>query len=162
MDDTTWLTAEQLTTWRRLMALLHLLPARLEEALRPHGLSFFEYSVMAMLSDAPDMTLRMSQLAAFANASPSRLSHAAGRLESRGWLVRAACAEDGRVTLASLTEEGLATMARVAPDHVTSVRTLMFDDLDVAQVRQLGEICSEVLARVAPDVAPPWVETEGW
>lgn len=162
MDDSTWLTDEQLAAWRRLMVLLNLLPGRLEETLQPLGLNFFEYGVLAMLSDAPDNTLRMSRLAALANASPSRLSHAAARLEGRGWIERRGCADDGRVTLASLTPDGIATLERVAPGHVASVKELVFNGLDDDKVRQLHDICGELLGRVAPDLLPPWEGADGW
>lgn len=156
MDDVAWLEPEELVAWRRLMTLLHHLPTALGAALAPHDLNFFDYGVMAMLSDAPDRTLTMGRLAALTNASPSRVSHAARRLEGRGLIARATDPGDGRVTLATLTDVGLATMERVAPDHVASVRALVFDALDEDQVDQLATICGEVLRRIIPDLAPPW------
>ena len=55
------------------------------------------------LSEAPERTLRMSDLAILANGSLSRLSHVVTRLERRGWVRREACPGDGRYTNAVLT-----------------------------------------------------------
>ena len=64
------------------------LPYALDSQLqRDSGLNYFEYMVLAALSDQPDHRMRMSDLAAFANGSVSRLSHVARRLEAQG-LVR--------------------------------------------------------------------------
>lgn len=155
-DEPRWLDDRQLHAWRNLVALLQQLPGRLEEPLQPQGLSFFEYIVMAMLSDAPDWSLRMSHLAELTSASLSRLSHTVSRLERRGWVRRRPSPEDGRVTLATLTDDGFDKLAAAAPDHVESVQQLVFDALTPAQVRQLDAILEAVLPRVGPGVPPPW------
>src|SRR3712207_6883169 len=46
------------------------------------------YVVLAMLSEAPGRSRRMSDLARRANQSQSRLSHTVARLEERGWVDR--------------------------------------------------------------------------
>ena len=82
---TRWLTDDELQAWVRLVAVVELLPGSLEQQLRrDSGLSHFEYFVMAMLSEAPGRRLRMTALAARANATLSRLSHVVSRLEARG------------------------------------------------------------------------------
>lgn len=48
--------------------------------------------------------------------------------------------------MATLTEEGLAKVVGSAPGHVAAVRRLVFDPLTQAQVRQLHEIGSRLLA----------------
>ena len=85
MTDPRWLTAEQLSAWKKLIAVVELLPGTLESQLqRDSGLSHFEYFTLAMLSEAPDRTLRMTTLAAHTNATLARLSHVVSRLEKRG------------------------------------------------------------------------------
>jgi len=100
--------------------------------------------VLAGLSEAPDQTLRMSQLAQFAEGQLPRLSQVAARLEQRGWLVRRGDPSDGRSILATLTEAGLAVVVATAPGHVAAVRERVFDQLNRAQVRQLHEICRRI------------------
>lgn len=83
---TVWLDDDQQRAWRQLLALVMELPAALESDLqRTTGLTTFEYLVLANLSEADDRTLRMSELAARANSSLSRLSHVVRRLSDNGW-----------------------------------------------------------------------------
>ena len=88
--------------------------------------------------------MRMSELAARAQSSQSRLSHAVARLEERGWVRRERCPADRRSYFAVLTDEGYAAIAAAAPGHVEEVRRSLFDVLTPEQVRSLDEICSAV------------------
>lgn len=163
MDEPRWLDDAETDAWIGVVGLLMFLPGHLEEPLRAHGMTFFEYSIMAALSDTPEGRLPVSGLAHMTHGSLSRLSHAITRLEGRGWVCRGPSAEDGRVTVAQLTDEGRATMQAAAPDHVASVRAGVLDALDDAQVDQLRAICAAVLERIGPrdglvrlrDAAPP-------
>jgi DNA-binding MarR family transcriptional regulator len=112
------------------------------------GLTLYEYTVLALLSEADASTLQMSELAAGTFSSLSRLSHVVSRLERRGWVTRQACPGDGRATQAVLTESGLAKVAGAAPDHVHAVRELVVDAITPAQLRQLGAAAAKVGQRV--------------
>jgi DNA-binding MarR family transcriptional regulator len=139
-----------------LMGVLTRLPTALDaQLLRDSGLSHFEYGILAGLSETPDRTLRMSVLAVLAEGSLARLSQAVGRLEKRGWVRRSPDPTDGRYTLATLTEEGWDKIVASAPGHVENVRTLVFDSLTKAQVRQLQEIGRRILAATDPEGACP-------
>ena len=84
----------ELAGWVRLASVLGLLPGVLDAQLRRDaGLMHFEYFVLAMLSEAPKRTLRMSALAAQTNSTPARLSHVVTRLEDRGFVERFPCPE---------------------------------------------------------------------
>ena len=86
-----WLSPEERATWLSLVGVMVKLPAALDAQLqRDSGLSYFEYMVLAMLSEQPDRMMRMSELAAAINASLSRLSHLAKRLEGQGFITRPA------------------------------------------------------------------------
>jgi len=147
--DTRWLTDAQQHAWRRLAAVTMLLPAALESQLqRDADLTHFGYWVMAMLSEAPDRSVRMSELAARSNGSQSRLSHLVARLESRGWVRRERSDADGRGFIAVLTDAGYAKVVRTAPGHVDEVRSLVFDALTPDQVAQLDEICEALLGQL--------------
>src|SRR3954468_15574771 len=111
-----WLEGIERDAWLSLIGVIIRLPAALDAQLqRDAGLSHFEYMVMVNLSNADDHVLRMSQLAALCHSSLSRLSHVVARLERRGWLRRDPCPDDGRATLATLTDDGFATLASAAP-----------------------------------------------
>lgn len=160
MDDDRWLTPAQLDAWRLFVAVTHILPRKLEQPLEAHGVTLFEYQVMAGLSDAPDRTLPMSRLADWSNGSLSRLSHVVSRMERRGLVCRSRCSDDGRVTLATLTEDGHDLMVRAAPDHVASVRAALFDRLDDRQVATLAVICREVLDGIGIAFPAPWEDAD--
>ena len=150
--DTRWLDEEQLAAWVKLVAVVELLPGVLDHQLRRDaGLTHFEYFVLAMLSEAPEHTLRMTALAQRTNATLPRLSHVVRRLEERGLVTRAPCPEDGRATNATLTGAGFAEVAAAAPGHVENVRRHVIDALTAEQVGQLDAIAEALLERLDPD-----------
>jgi DNA-binding MarR family transcriptional regulator len=106
---------------------------------------------MAGLSEAPERTRRMSDIAAFADGSLSRLSQVVSRLERKGWVRRSPDPTDGRYTLATLTGAGWDKVVETAPGHVGDVRRLVFDPLTKAQVRQLTNIGQRIVHAVADD-----------
>jgi DNA-binding MarR family transcriptional regulator len=148
---TTWLSKDELAAWVRLVALVELLPGALDTQLRrDSGLTYFEYYVLAMLSEAPERTLRMTALAARTNATLPRLSHVVRRLEERDLVRRTPCAEDRRATEAHLTDAGWRTIEAAAPAHVAHVRERVIDALAPEQVGQLTAIADAVLKRLDP------------
>jgi DNA-binding MarR family transcriptional regulator len=145
------LTDTEQQAWRRLAAVTMLLPAALESQLqRDADLTHFGYWVMAMLSEAPGRSLRMSELAALSYGSQSRLSHLVSRLEQQGYVRRERVGEDRRGYLAVLTDAGYAKVVATAPGHVDEVRARVFDHLTPAQVAQLDEICAVILNGTSP------------
>ena len=116
--------------------MVELLPGVLDSQLRPDaGLTHFEYFVLAMLSEAPERTLRMTALAQRTNATLPRLSHVVRRLEDRGLVERSPCPEDGRATNARLTDRRVGRRSSAAaPGHVDTVRRHVLDPLTPAQV----------------------------
>ncbi|MFF4194126.1 MarR family winged helix-turn-helix transcriptional regulator [Nonomuraea sp. NPDC001831] len=142
---TRWLDPDEQQTWRDFLAAGQLINEALDRQLqREAGMPHTYYMILVALSEAPGRSMRMSELAARAQSSQSRLSHAVARLEERGWVRRERCPADGRGNLAVLTDEGFATLAAAAPGHVEEVRRSLFDVLTPEQVRELGAICSAV------------------
>jgi DNA-binding MarR family transcriptional regulator len=142
----TWLTDEQQASWRPFAALLFRVPAILDAQLqKDSGVNHFEYMVLVSLSEAPDRTLRMSELAAMASGSLSRLSHVVARLEARGWVRRESCPGDGRFINAVLTEEGWQKLVETAPGHVAAVQKLLIEVLSPEELNSLGVISTHVL-----------------
>lgn len=142
---TRWLTDEQQRTWRTFGLATRLLTDRLERDLQAAvGMPPTYYELLVLLSEAPDRTMRMSELAYWTNSKASRISHAVNKLEQNGWVRREHYAGDRRGWLAVLTQEGLAALQAAAPIHVEGVRTHLIDLLTPEQIRQLGDI-SQVL-----------------
>src|SRR5215213_7966914 len=135
-----WLDEEQQRAWRAWLTVSELVPRALDAQLqRDAGISHAAYVVLAMLSESPSRSRRMSDLARRANQSQSRLSHTVARLEQRGWVRRERAADDGRGNLAVLTDEGWDVVRSVAPGHVDAVRRAMFDPLTDEQTKALGD-----------------------
>ncbi|TKV29155.1 MarR family transcriptional regulator [Arthrobacter sp. NamB2] len=135
------LAGDDLESWAGLATVLEWLPPALDAPLvRDFDLTHFEYGILFALADAPDRSLRMSDLAGFANSSLSRLSRAVSRLQKRGWVQRLQDPLDGRSTRAKLTEAGAGLLVEATPVHARTVRQLVLDPLTAAQLRQLRQI----------------------
>jgi DNA-binding MarR family transcriptional regulator len=146
-----WLTEDEQAAWRAFLAFVTRLDDALDRQLqRDSGLPQTYYQVLAMLSEAPGRTLRMSELAAATTSSPSRLSHAVARLESKGWVRREQHPTDRRGALAVLTDEGFDVLVAAAPGHVAAVRAALFDRLTPQQVGQLRKIFGDLGDPAAP------------
>jgi DNA-binding MarR family transcriptional regulator len=91
----------------------------------------------------------MSDLAAMASGSLSRLSHVVSRLEKRGWVRREPCPGDGRFVNAVLTDEGWDKVVATAPGHVAAVRRLVVDCLSPEQLAALGCASGVILGEIA-------------
>jgi DNA-binding MarR family transcriptional regulator len=149
---TTWLSDRELAAWVRLAAVMELLPGVLDSQLRRDAeLTHFEYFTLAMLSEAPKRTLRMTSLARRTNATLPRLSHVIRRLEERSLVARFPCPEDARATNARLTKQGWDKVRETAPGHVATVRQHVIDALSPEQVSQLTGIADAILTRLDPE-----------
>lgn len=150
--DPKWLNEDERAAWVRLVAVVELLPGVIDSQLRRDAdLTHFEYFVLAMLSEAPERTLRMTTLAQNTNATLPRLSHVVRRLEDRGLVERFPCPEDGRATNARLTPTGWDAVVAAAPGHVDTVRRYVLDSLTPTQLEQLRHIADALLTRLDPN-----------
>lgn len=146
---TRWLNEQERRAWLKVAGLmLKLAPALDSQLQRDSHLTHFDYHCLAMLSEADQRSLRMSELAGQVNSSLSRLSHVIKKLETRGWVERKPCPDSRRVTLASLTEQGWQVVVAAAPGHVEAVRELVFEGLSPEQVAQLEEIAGVIRSNI--------------
>jgi DNA-binding MarR family transcriptional regulator len=144
-EDPRWLSAEEQQAWRATVHLSQLLMRQLDRDLNAHGLSAHDYEILVELSEAPDTRLRMTELADATSQSRSRLSHQISRMESRGLVRRDNCEGDKRGTFAVLTDEGVAAIRRVAPDHVEHVRRHFIDRLTPRQLEEVTDAFTPVV-----------------
>jgi DNA-binding MarR family transcriptional regulator len=144
-----WLTPGQMASWLSVARLMTRLPWAIDSQLqRDADLSMVEYMSMAMLSGAPQWTMRMSDLAENTSSSLSRLSHLIKRLESRGYVRREADPADGRFTNAILLPAGMRKLESAAPAHVAYVRQLVIDNLSPERLRRLGQDADRIVGRI--------------
>ncbi|MGH7746537.1 MAG: MarR family winged helix-turn-helix transcriptional regulator [Candidatus Dormibacteria bacterium] len=144
-----WLDADEQRAWRALLSAGRLLMDRLERDLQADaGMPVTYYEVLVELSEAPERSMRMSELARRSLSSPSRLSHAVARLEELGWVRRQACPTDRRGAFAVLTDEGLRAIEAAAPGHAEAIRRHLFDHLSPAQVAEIREMGEALTGRL--------------
>lgn len=122
--------------WQALLHAHHQVVRTLDSELRhEHDLAFPEYDVLLRLARAPDRVLRMSELAQRVMLSPSGLTRLVDHLVAKGLVWRQTDPDDGRVALASLTEEGLRLVRRAARTHLRGIREHFTGRLSEAQLR---------------------------
>ncbi|UOT04431.1 MarR family transcriptional regulator [Rhodococcus opacus] len=145
MEPTRWLSAEEQNTWRAYLDATRLLLQALDRQLtRDAGISFTDFELLVVLSEAPQRQLRMRELADAVTTTRSGVTRAISRLVDTGWVRRVECEDDKRGTLAELTDAGAEKLASASPGHVAEVRRNMFDLLSPRDVGILGHDFSEI------------------
>ena len=141
---TEWLSPAEMRAWRAYIGTYADLANALEGDLVAQGLGLGDYQVLVYLSEAPNRSMRMCDLAERLQLSPSGLTRRLDGLVKSGAVVRQGSESDRRVMMAVLTDVGYATLEAVAPHHVASVRRRIFDKLDDAQVSALESIFTAI------------------
>ncbi|MBB5112994.1 DNA-binding MarR family transcriptional regulator [Micromonospora echinospora] len=144
--------AERMACWRAYIESSQRLFTRLEDDLRADSdLSFADYHVLVLLSEAPGQRLRMGELADRLVFSPSRLTYQVTTMQKRGLVAKEACPADRRGSEAVLTAAGLLALREAAPHHLRSVRAHLIDDLDDAEVACLTRVFERLGRRLRAD-----------
>ena len=152
-EEPRWLNPEEREAWLFISSIIFNLTRRLENQLqREADLSYVEYMVLAMLSESPELSLTMTELALTTNTLPARLSRVVARLEKDSLVERSISREDRRVSICHLLPAGEQKIHEVAPSHVGEVRHQIFDHLTPEQVEQLAEIGKAVLGDTPSNV----------
>jgi DNA-binding MarR family transcriptional regulator len=145
-DAVRWLTPGQQAHWRAYRdgtaLLIDVLGRELDE---DSGLSLAEYEVLVRLSEAPERTLRMSELAGELAHSRSRITHTVRRMEEVGLVERRPCVVDARGVNCTMTDAGWQRIVAAAPAHVASVRAHLIDVLTDEQLCALGSAMDVVV-----------------
>lgn len=136
--DVPWLTDDEQTAWRAYLIGSRALEFVLDAELQAVGMSLPEYELLSMLSEAPTQSMRMSNLADKIVQSRSRVTHAATRLERRGWVERRRVADDGRGIELTLTPAGREAVESASRVHVTSVQEHLIRQMDAQSFQTLG------------------------
>jgi len=139
-----WLTPSEMVAWRRYIIASRQLLAALDADLKEHDLTLPDYEILALLSDAPDRQMRMSELAKIALLSRSRLSHRMKVMEKAGWLKREPCPVDKRGYFAVMTPKGWKAIVAAAPDHVESVRARFLDHITKSDQQVIAQIFERI------------------
>lgn len=114
-----------------------------------HGLTLSGLELLGRLAAAPGRRLRLSELAAQAGLSLSRVSRIVDSLQQRSLVERHVCAVDARAVEAQLTQTGLRLAREAQATHFASVQARFFDQLEAGEL----EVLARVFGRLAPRAA---------
>jgi DNA-binding MarR family transcriptional regulator len=116
-----------------------------------HGLTINDYECMLLLSRAEERRMRRVDLAEQLILTASGVTRLLDGLEKEGWVDRAACASDRRVTYAVLTDEGYSKLKEASKSHVADLRTFFEARYSEEELEQLAQL----LGRLPADPAAP-------
>jgi DNA-binding MarR family transcriptional regulator len=139
-----WLGADEMLAWRSYVETNADLMAALEHDLASTGLNLGDYQVLVFLSESPEHSLRMCDLAGRLQLSPSGLTRRLDGLVRAGLVDRRGSDSDRRVMLAALTPKGVQALERSAPVHVASVRRRMIDLLDDEELHVVANVFQKI------------------
>ena len=89
-----------------LMRAQQLVLARIEEVLRPHGLTFARFEVLRLLAFSRQGVLPVGKVGERLQVHPASVTNAVQRLEDAGLVARSANPADGRSVLVAITPDG--------------------------------------------------------
>ncbi len=132
-------------------------PALDRELVSAHGLSLNQFEVLTWLRRAGDGGLRMSDLASRVVLSPSGVTRAVDQLERRALVERCVFEGDKRGSLATLTADGRAALAKSTKVHLQGLREHFLNHLSRTDLEALDNAMEAVLTG---EGAPPPPLTE--
>ncbi|ERS46585.1 MarR family winged helix-turn-helix transcriptional regulator [Corynebacterium kefirresidentii] len=145
-SQTRWLDDEEQELWRLLLGAVRKINRGMDETLKAGGeVSASEFAVLVALSEAPEQHLRLHELCTQLEWDRSRASHQVTRMEKRGLLYKEPDAVDARGINVCVTHVGIEHLRRAAPEHVESVRRMVFDHLQPEDVPALRRFFNGVL-----------------
>jgi DNA-binding MarR family transcriptional regulator len=109
-----------------------------------HGLTINDFEALLRLSRAEGQRMRRVDLAGELLLTASGVTRLLDGLEAAGYVERAACASDRRVTYAVLTEAGAAKLREAADSHVAAVRALFDERFTEDELGQLGSLLARL------------------
>jgi DNA-binding MarR family transcriptional regulator len=143
------LTQTEEVLFRSLMRLMVTLPRALgDDLVHTRGMTAGEYTALMHLSEAPNTELRITDLASAAALSVSRMSRLLDELQARGLVVKRRSESDGRGNFACLTRQGLTRLKSAYPDHLASVRRLVLDHIDGADLERTARVLEAIAISV--------------
>ena len=152
MTEPHWLSDEEQQLWRLLLDAERAANRCIEVTLQTrHQLTTAEFAVLVILSEAEGYCHRLRELCSELRWDRSRTSHQVTRMEKRGLVRKCKCEGDARGVLVHITEEGMKRLQAAAPDHVESVRKVVFDNFRPGDI----EFLTPFLERVRDSYARP-------
>ena len=137
-----WDGVDQMHAVTSLMRVQQLVLARLDELLKPHGLTFARYEALVLLTFSRAGALPLGKMGRRLQVHPTSVTSIVDRLEATGLVARRRHPEDGRTVLAEITEDGRAVVEAATADLVGAEFGL--GRLTAEQLRQLSGLLAPV------------------
>jgi DNA-binding MarR family transcriptional regulator len=103
--------ADHMAAVTSVMRVQQLLLSRVEDVLKPYGLTFAAYEALRLLAFTRRGSLPMGKMGERLMVHPASVTNAIRKLESRGLVERRLSPDDRRIVLATITDEGRAVVA---------------------------------------------------
>ena len=116
------------------------------ELVAAHGLTLNSYEVLLHLARADGRRLRRVDLAERVLLTPSGITRMLEGLERSGYVERASCESDARVTYAQLTDSGEAKLREAAKTHVAGIREFFSERFSNEELEALGQLLERLPA----------------
>lgn len=140
------LTAQEVSSptfaaWLRFLrahaAITRELSSRLEAL---HGLTLSDFDVLVQLYHAPERQMRRIDIARSVLLTASGITRLLDGLESCGYVEKARCETDARVTYAVLTAAGAKKLEAASESHLADIEELFGSRFEPHERRQLAEL----------------------
>jgi DNA-binding MarR family transcriptional regulator len=134
-----------IATWVRFMrahaAVTRELSARLEAQ---HGLTLNDYDVLVQLYYTEGQRLRRVDLARSVLLTASGITRLLDGLERAGWVEKARCDSDARVTYAVLTKSGVAKFEEARCSHIRDIEELFGSRFSEEEIAVIGDLLGQL------------------
>lgn len=124
------------------------------DLLAGHDLTLSDYEVLLRLSSAEGGVMRRVDLANSVLLTASGITRLLDGLERAGFVEKASCASDARVSYAKLTDAGARKFAEARRTHLAGVEALFTGRYSDAELASLGELLSRLPTTRLGDDAP--------
>jgi DNA-binding MarR family transcriptional regulator len=114
------------------------------ELVNTHGLTINDYEVLLHLAREPEQRLRRVDLAERLVLTASGITRLLDGLERAGYVTKAQCDSDARVTYAVVTDEGLEKLHTASDTHLAGIRKLFESRFSEEELETLGALLSRL------------------
>lgn len=151
----------QHVAWRLFLMSHSILTKKVEAALEEAGcISFDTYDVLVTLSEAPDFSLKMGDLADATFFSNSGISRRVARLEQSGLIKRARCKDDGRVFYATLTRAGKTSLRKAWNVYREVIDQVFVRSMTGNDAEAMIETLRSVLRPIDLGILERWIDED--
>lgn len=105
-----------------------------------HGLTVNEYEALLLLARAQDNHMRRVDLADSLQLTPSGVTRLLDGLRERGFVDKAACPGDARVTYAVLADAGQEKLRVASCSHMAAIKALFEERYSPSEIETLIEL----------------------